>query len=617
MQLSSALRRTIVRVSGRLAIVVTMAAMMILSVVPVGAHAATKVTSTAVYSHISRIGTGSIGRPQPGSAAVGTPEIQQGVEGDVHSGQRASSARTAAPTLVAPNPTPNTVAGSNKGASGFPGLDHYQNRTASNGNQYSLEPPDQGLCEGNGLVMEPVNDVLAVYKAENHAMIAGPTALNAFFGLPPAIIRGTHNQYGPFLSDPRCFYDQPTHRWFVTILYISTNPSTGVMEAPSYELIGVSQTNSPTGSYNIYAINTTDPSGAGCPCFGDQPLLGLDATGLYTSTNEFPIHGPGFNGAQIYAMSKWALASGASSVLVAHFDVSQALAPYGGLSYSVQPATTPPGGEYATINNGTEYFLSALQFVDTFDNRIATWAMTGTKSLNSSSPSLSIQFVVIGSEVYGQPNPASQKAGNYPLGQTLGQPLEFLNTNDDRMNQVVYSRGLLYSGVNTLLAGGDTGIAYFIVKPSFRDGALNSGVDKQGYVSVAGDNVFFPSIGVTKDGQAVLTASLSGPDYYPTAVYVRIKDGKAGNVHIAGAGIGPEDGFTGYAQYNGNGVARWGDYSAAFAGTDGNIWVAAEYIGQTCTLAQYKADNTCGGTRTSLANWGTFITRVNPWAEED
>lgn len=146
---------------------------------------------------------------------------------------------------------------------------------------------------------------------------------------------------------------------------------------------------------------------------------------------------------------------------------------------------------------------------------------------------------------------------------------------------------------------------------------LTSGVDKQGYVSVAGNNAFFPSIGVTRDGQAVMTATLSGPDYYPTAIYVRIDWGQAGNVHIAGASVGPEDDFTGYPEYGGNGVARWGDYSAAFAGTDGNIWVATEYIGQTCTLAQYTADQTCGGTRTSLANWGTFITRVNPWAEED
>lgn len=614
---SSATRRAFVRAAGRLAVVSTMAAMMILTVVPVSAHPASAANIAPTYSTLTRIGSGSLGRPQSGFAAVGNPEIQRDAPGgNVHSGQASNASRTATSALAVPNPTPNAVAPNNKGASGFAGLDHYQNRTASNGNQFSLEPPDQGLCEGRGLVMEPVNDVLAVYSAESHAMVAGPTALNAFFGLAPAINRTT-GKYGPFLSDPRCFYDQPTNRWFVTILYISTNPNTGAFEAPTYTLIGVSTSGNVTGAYNIYALDTTDAGGPSCPCFGDQPLLGLDQTGLYISTNEFPLFANGFNGAQIYAMSKWALAAGAKKVLVAHFDASQALVPYGGLSYSVQPATTPPGGEYATVSNGTEYFLSALQFTGVLDNRIATWAMTGTKSLNSKSPSLALQFVVISSEVYGQPNPATQKAGNYPLGQTLGQPLELLNTNDDRMNQVVYSRGLLYSGLNTLLAAGNTGVAYFIVKPALGDHPLTASMDKQGYVSVLGANVFFPSIGVTKDGQAVMTATLSGPTFYPSSIYVRIKDGRAGNVHISGAGAGPEDGFTGYAQYGGNGVARWGDYSAAFAGTDGNVWVASEYIGQTCTVAQYLADNTCGGTRTQLANWGTFITRVNPWAQED
>jgi len=33
-----------------------------------------------------------------------------------------------------------------------------------------------------------------------------------------------------------------------------------------------------------------------------------------------------------------------------------------GQAYSLQPATTPPGGAFETINDGTEYFMSALQF---------------------------------------------------------------------------------------------------------------------------------------------------------------------------------------------------------------------------------------------------------------
>src|SRR5689334_20362507 len=34
----------------------------------------------------------------------------------------------------------------------FEGLNHYQQRYSRGGNQFSVEPPDQGLCVGNGYV---------------------------------------------------------------------------------------------------------------------------------------------------------------------------------------------------------------------------------------------------------------------------------------------------------------------------------------------------------------------------------------------------------------------------------------------------------------------------------
>ena len=52
------------------------------------------------------------------------------------------------------NPTFNT---------GFEGLNFYQQRYARGGNQFSVEPPDQALCVGNGYVLEAVNDVLNIY----------------------------------------------------------------------------------------------------------------------------------------------------------------------------------------------------------------------------------------------------------------------------------------------------------------------------------------------------------------------------------------------------------------------------------------------------------------------
>ena len=77
-------------------------------------------------------------------------------------------------------------------------------------------------------------------------------------------------------------------------------------------------------------------------------------------------------------------------------------------------------------------------------------------------------------------------------------------------------------------------------------------------------------------------------------------------VHISGAGKDPEDGFSGYPQEGGNGVGRWGDYSAAVADGD-RIWFANEYIPKACSTL---TDVTC---RTSLANWGTFFSTVRPF----
>ncbi|HLZ47101.1 MAG TPA: hypothetical protein VKR80_00445, partial [Candidatus Limnocylindria bacterium] len=121
-----------------------------------------------------------------------------------------------------------------------------------------------------------------------------------------------------------------------------------------------------------------------------------------------------------------------------------------------------------------------------------------------------------------------------------------------------------------------------------------------GYVAVNQESVLFPSIGVNAAGGAVMTFTLVGPDYYPSAGYAVIGANGAGDVHILGAGAGPEDGFTGYPAVDPSfsRTARWGDYSAAVAAADGSIWTAVEYI----PIAP----------RAFFANWGTFIGNVIP-----
>ncbi len=518
-----------------------------------------------------------------------------------------------------PNPQGNAITLINPGFFGFNGVTHSDQRLAGTGaftnTQFSKEPPDQALSIGNGFVLEVVNTALAVYSTSGKRLTASKP-INQFFNMAPEINRTT-NVFGDFTTDPKSYYDPGTNRWFLTVSQYDKNSSTGDPSGRSHLELAVSQTGDPTGAWNLFSIDTTDdgnngtPNHPNCPCFGDQPLIGADANGFYISTNEFSLFSTPFNGAQIYAMSKKALAAGTLPVVV-QINASQYLVPFGGLSYSIQPATVPQGAAFATDK---EYFLSALDFSGTLDNRIAVWALTNTSSLNSTSPNLNLTLNVIDSETYSQPLPAQQKEGFRYLGtiyipQQPGgkrEKLEMLNSNDDRMNQVVFSDGKLWSGVNTVVKTKDgstrVGIAYFIVAPSWTGDTLGGSIVNQGYVAVNRNNVMFPSIGVNAAGKGVMTFTLVGMDYFPSAAYTPIDAiNGSGNVHIAKLGASPEDGFTGYSFYGyTDGVARWGDYSAAVAAPDGSIWIGVEYIPMA--------------PRTALANWGTFISNVKSFSK--
>ena len=348
------------------------------------------------------------------------------------------------------------------------------------------------------------------------------------------------------------------------------------------------------------------PNNPECPCLGDQPLIGADRYGFYVTTNEFSLFGSAFNGAQIYALDKKGLESGTFTMQAFH-GAPIALAE--GPAYSLQPATSPTAWDWSGANRGTAYFLSALDFNGTTDNRIAEWRLTNTSSLASRHPKVVLQSpTIIGTQVYGQPPAIDQKAGPTPLADYLAAltgkqvPENQLESNDDRMNQVVLQGGHLFGAVNTIVKGDGpkrTGIAWFAVNAG-RARLLN-----QGYVSVKGQSVFFPSIAIGPSGRGVMTFSLAGPDYYPSSAYVRMSlFGTSGPVQVMGAGAAPADGFTGYAAYGGSGVERWGDYSAAVPDyRTGDIWVAAEDIPGTFGWGFPDGNY--------LANWGTTIAKVS------
>ena len=74
--------------------------------------------------------------------------------------------------------------------------------------------------------MESVNDVLRVYNAATEKALIDVTDLNTFYGYPAQFNRTTGLQ-GPFVTDPSCYFDVPTQRWFQVVLTLDVNAETG------------------------------------------------------------------------------------------------------------------------------------------------------------------------------------------------------------------------------------------------------------------------------------------------------------------------------------------------------------------------------------------------------
>jgi hypothetical protein len=486
------------------------------------------------------------------------------------------NAKLGSSDLAVPMPKPDDIRMGNP-AVGFKGLTTVD---TANTNGFVVSPPDQALCAGHGFVMEVINLSMEVYSTSGSKLTV-PESVYDFIGADPNT---------DYLADPRCYYDQSTQRWFLSL----TDPFTATNRSRLY--LAVSQTSDPRGAYYIYTIDSTDdglngtPADPGCnakdPCFGDQPTLGADAYGIYITTNEFGLYAPVFNGAEIYAISKSALEDGSAPTIVQFGGLPLAEGP----AYSVQPASSPDLKEETA--SGVEYLLSALDFYGTLDNRIAVWAITNTSSLDTEKPNLILSNEVIHSETYGQPPNATQKAGPYPLGQYLGEPEELISSGDDRMQNVVYANHHLWGGLNTVVSDGtnlNAGIAYFDVKPSIKDGVVSGRVQGQSYISVKGNSVIYPGTAVKANGSAAVTFTLTGPSYYPSAAYSDINPSHAAGVEIVGVGVAPQDDFTGYPEFGGAGVARWGDYS--YGTTDGNsLWLATEYIPGGISSLNYYTD---------------------------
>jgi hypothetical protein len=421
-----------------------------------------------------------------------------------------------------------------------------------------FEPPDQGLCKGNRFVLEPVNSAYRIYRT-NGKSVRGPFNVNDLFN-----VGGKE-----FTSDPRCWFDPTTQTWFATILFLNDTSTASSL------LIAVRHSPNPLGLWNEYSIDTTDEGrGNGCPCFGDQPRIGIDQHNLYVTADEFSITGPQFFGSEMWAIDKADLVAGKPLTHFVRF----------GLTPAAQPVVAPQPA-LSTGKPNAEYFLGGLDGGQG-SHQISVWAMTNRNQVGKGGlPTLT--STVINSQGYANPPKALQKGSTSTL-----------DSGDDRMQSTQFIGGTVWGELTTAVRpAGDrkvrAGGAWFQVRPRLgANGIAGASIVRQGYIASAGQYAIYPAVQPDAAGNAAVVFTLTSRNRFPSAAFATLKAGAAnfGPPVVAASGTGP------YFRKS----TRWGDYSFAVpSDTSHSAWLATEYIPP-------RSSQTTNGQQ----NWGTRVFNV-------
>ena len=531
---------------------------------------------------VKRVGTGgfSAAAARPAAATIAKPRLAPLRKVPSAGSNIASIAR---PAPAAPLTT--AIAGNVYGVKGFDGI----NSTTSLGlNGFDVSPPDMGMGTGTSsqgtAIVQSLNLAVEAFSPSG-SVLAGPVSLNSFFGLSPAW----------FTSDPRVYWDPQTKHWFLTMLSVA--PPFGGAGTTSDEWIAVSQTTDALGAYTIFSIPTENSviDNTICPCFGDFDMVGADNSGFYITTNEFSISGTGFNGTNMYAMSKSGLiaaANGGPVPTIFLYPVPTLSDPFGAYHLapsSVTQGSAAPNDEYFTESDANDLSNSALE----------VWALTGTNLLTSTGPVLSEASVA--TEGYSTPPNAVQESGPIPFGNTVGAKAAFpLETDFDAVQETTYASGEVYAQLSTgVTAGGgatNAGVAWFALHPTPGPGSVSVTNNGNGYVQING-HLLYPSIGVNFRGNGYIAFDLSSGSNFPTAAYIRFAGvkGARGPILIQKAGTYPLDDFTCYPGAGFGPACRYGDYSMTQV-YNGRVYLATQYVNALTDVANG-----------AMTNWATRI----------
>ncbi len=425
------------------------------------------------------------------------------------------------------------------------------------GNISGVTPPDTDGDVGPNHYFQMVNLSFAIYSKDGQ-LLAGPTANSSLWNNFPGPWAGTND------GDPIIMYDEWADRWVATQFALPNYPA-----GPFFELLAISTTNDPTGTWYRYAFQYTD--------MPDYPKLGIWHNAYTMCINKFTPNNTNYDGVGVVAFERAKMMLGDPNAQMVMFNFTSSQEPFGMLPADAD-GPAPPTSEPAYFS----YFKSPSKMVIYKMN--INWTSTSLSTLELDQ---NITVSSFSTSITGIPQKGTSKRLD-AITDRLMYRLQYRNFG---------SYQTMVTNHNVAVSGRAAPRWY-----EFRKTASTNWTLYQEGTYAPSDNLnrWMGSIAMDSYGNIALGYSVSSSDIYPSVRYTgRLKNDPLGQMTIAETEIVAGTGAL-TSGFFGN--ARWGDYSSMTIDpvNSNQFWYTTEYVKTTSgsnwstRVANFSFDNVSG-----------------------
>ncbi len=397
-------------------------------------------------------------------------------------------------------------------------------------NTSGVAPPDTQGDVSSDFYMQMVNLSFEIWDKNGNSLYGPADNITLWDGF-------TGPWSGTNDGDPIVLYDQYADRWIATQFALPNYPS-----GPFYELVAVSTTNDPRGSWSRYAYEFAN--------MPDYPKFGVWPDGYYLTINQFTSRTLKFAGAGVCVLDRAAMIRGDATAKMLVFNLGTS---YGSLLPADADGTNqPPAGSPNYLANlGTNSLRIWQAGID--------WVNTGNSSVTLVKTLTTQSFSYSGITI-NQPGTT----------QTLDAMASRLMYRLQYRNFGTYQVMLTNHTVNADGAG-QAGVRWY----ELRNSGSGWAIYQQGtYAPSDGNDRWMASVAMNGNKDISIGYSVSSASTYPS---IRFTGQTAANTGTSVLDVNETSILAGAKSQDG--VNRWGDYSMMSVDPtdDKTFWYTNEY----------------------------------------